>query len=525
MEAMPPRDNTRSAEDAPQIEPPLEESSDDSAKAEAKEAKTGVANRGRKHSEETKAKIAAANRGRTHSEETKAKIAAAKRGRPRSEETKGKLRAANLGHKHSEETKAKLRGRPVSEKQRAHLAKYQRLASQRSAEARRGKPVSEAQLAILRLASQRQAAARRGKPGKPWSEAQKAKLRGRSYPGRRRILRWDAAKDALLGLSVQVSAEKRGVFQHTVYLVRRNMRFPKGYPGFYLHGEVLTGRLLKQFCEDVGLTQKQATDFIGIGRFNCSPAELDRPLSSKHPGDPNSPHRGRLLAAKIEEVIKRFCQGKPPRMAREFLKSEIRDIHQKHVLLKRAFGTLGEALRARQIAGDTPSIMEWVCEKATKELPSETAMLTMLRFGLRLEQMLIDKPELGDGKRASDFRPHQLANQILALDYRTDPGRIEAVIAGEVEEFREPRGLGQLILENSTPVRSKQRAAKPRKYGPDKKAASDHVWFEIGRRVEGLLDAGKSVEDAREQVRGNYEYDSIVRYHKKYKSWLRNQGK
>src|SRR5260370_32308269 len=57
-----------------------------------------------------------------------------------------------------------------------------------------------------------------------------------------------------------------------------------------------------------------------------------------------------------------------------------------------------------------------------------------------------------------------------------------------------------------------------RKFGPDKKPAEQTVWFEIGRKVEALRAKRKALIDARREVAGKYEYNTVVRYHRKYRN-------
>ncbi len=82
-----------------------------------------------------------------------------------------------------------------------------------------------------------------------------------------------------------------------------------------------------------------------------------------------------------------------------------------------------------------------------------------------------------------------------------------------------------LRLANRVFQRMRARSAaepKPRKHGPDKKPAEQSVWFEIGRKVEELTSKGRALIDARRQIAGKYEYDTVVRYQRKYRGWLRN---
>lgn len=107
---------------------------------------------GIKHSEEFKAE----KRKYRHTEEAKAKMSASRKGRKFSEEHKASMSKAQLGKKHTEETKEKLKAlgkeRGVSPQARAAALLSNRTrqrtpqeleALQRSADNRRGKPMSE----------------------------------------------------------------------------------------------------------------------------------------------------------------------------------------------------------------------------------------------------------------------------------------------------------------------------------------------------------------------------------------------
>jgi predicted transcriptional regulator len=80
---------------------------------------------------------------------------------------------------------------------------------------------------------------------------------------------------------------------------------------------------------------------------------------------------------------------------------------------------------------------------------------------------------------------------------------------------RTMRGDGAVKLKSSM-------GQKPRKHGPDKQPAEQSVWFDIGRKVEELISKGEALIDARRQIAGRYEYETVVRYHRKYRGWLRN---
>ncbi len=73
------------------------------------------------------------------------------------------------------------------------------------------------------------------------------------------------------------------------------------------------------------------------------------------------------------------------------------------------------------------------------------------------------------------------------------------------------------------PAKRRHRRALPRFHGPAKALAEETAWFETGKKVEGLIAQGASVVDARRKVVGQYEYETVVRYHLRYRKHLRTQ--
>jgi hypothetical protein len=73
------------------------------------------------------------------------------------------------------------------------------------------------------------------------------------------------------------------------------------------------------------------------------------------------------------------------------------------------------------------------------------------------------------------------------------------------------------------PTKRRHRRKLPRFHGPVKALPEETAWFEIGERVEELIAQGASVVDARRKVVGQYEYETVVRYHLRYRRHLRAQ--
>jgi DNA polymerase III epsilon subunit-like protein len=115
--------------------------------------------------------------------------------------------------------------------------------------------------------------------------------------------------------------------------------------------------------------------------------------------------------------------------------------------------------------------------------------------------------------------------ELSRIPVTADFSRMEA--ASKAADALSPRG--QAIIEDldfgdAIEVLVPPPQTRAGKHGPEKTPVERLAWFSEGRKVEELVQSGKSVEDARQQVRGKYEYDSIVRYHKKYRAWLRRSG-
>ncbi len=73
------------------------------------------------------------------------------------------------------------------------------------------------------------------------------------------------------------------------------------------------------------------------------------------------------------------------------------------------------------------------------------------------------------------------------------------------------------------PTKRRHRRMLPRFHGPVKALPEETAWFETGKKVEELVAQGASVIDARRKVVGQYEYETVVRYHLRYRKHLRAQ--
>jgi hypothetical protein len=116
---------------------------------------------------------------------------------------------------------------------------------------------------------------------------------------------------------------------------------------------------------------------------------------------------------------------------------------------------------------------------------------------------------------------------LLAHSCSCSPKVVKAAVSYQKSHV-EPRRMRELIRRyfpdpaaNLPAAASVSGTRKPRKYGPDKKPAEQSMWFEIGRKVEGLVASGESLIDARRRVVGKYEYDTVVRYHRQFRAWRR----
>jgi hypothetical protein len=329
--------------------------------------------------------------------------------------------------------------------------------------------------------------------GKALSEAHKAKLGGskRGRTPKRGVPLWAIAEDALRGLPTTESANRRGGKQPDVYRVRAALGFPKGWPGAFRQGEVLTRKHVHEFCSDSGLTLEETAEFIGFGYpafCNLVGKIPDRPLSSRHPKDPKSPHIGRLLREKYEHVVSRFCYERGRRwVKRSFLGSELLKLPLQHVALSNAFENLRAALNARKVDAEPEQVCEWVCREARKRQaqshPSAPAFRLLLFFGLSLRSVLDEEPELlaeTEGRISDLYWPRKMASKVLARDYGATAGGINDVVEGRQTTPLDPRLLCTLLRQELETIRYQ----KKKKRGPDPTPVEQTEWFLIGRMVE-----------------------------------------
>ena len=347
---------------------------------------------------------------------------------------------------------------------------------------------------------------RKGKPGKPLTAEHKASIKAANLERESGsdIPFWQIAKHALLGLPSTESAIELNRLQSRVNIIRRDYGF-SGWPGAYLHGEVLTRRHVQQFCEDTGLFEKDAAAFIGFGYrsfTNLIGSQPDRPLSSRHPKDKKSPHVGRRLALAYRRVARFCCYHQDRRVLRhgrirDFLVSEIRDIPAKHAALRIAFGALGTALG--EIHSDPETILNWTCKQARLEGSGATdrPFRLLVFLGIQFEHLLKDKPEWF---KADRFNARELASALLARDYGAAPGRIDAVIEGELQPL-DPRSLSRIVAmiptvkSQETPNQKLKKRKKISVRTIEKGQFCDQVECEM-RQIKNLSRSGRTIVEA-----------------------------
>lgn len=94
---------------------------------------------------------------------------------------------------------------------------------------------------------------------------------------------------------------------------------------------------------------------------------------------------------------------------------------------------------------------------------------------------------------------------------RTEPAR-QRKIARLAKELDEARAADQVGI-----PRAKRRR------GPQKSSIEETNWFKVGTEVERHIAEGRSLEEARRKAQGRYDYATVRRYHKLYRS-ARNRG-
>ena len=245
---------------------------------------------------------------------------------------------------------------------------------------------------------------------------------------------WPKIRAGLSGLPKTAIAEQLGGHPADIYRIHHSVGIV-GWPAAYRHGEVLTRNHVLQFSGDTGLNEKTSCDFIGIDYpsfTNLLNRKRDRPLSSREPQNPKSPHNGKLLNDAYDRVIDHVCfeDYKNRREVRLFLQSEVSEIPGKHAALTVVFEALGGALRSRETSSRPDAVMEWLCWRTRVERGREP-FRTALFLGLVIEELLIEKPTL---LQPDKFRPGALSSEILAKDYKTKPGRIDEVVVGGKHE-------------------------------------------------------------------------------------------
>jgi hypothetical protein len=163
-----------------------------------------------------------------------------------------------------------------------------------------------------------------------------------------------------------------------------------------------------------------------------------------------------------------------------------------------------------------------------------------VRFVFELRKWIASQPQIPtteqitqhymDDLRRGAQRPSRefsLFTTYLKAELQERPKTIAEIAAEAAEKKLAPKtlSLGSRVFQRMrarSPAEPKPTEPKHRKHGPDKKPAEQSVWFEIGRKVEELISKSTALIDARRQIAGKYEYDTVVRYHRKYRGWLRN---
>jgi hypothetical protein len=335
------------------------------------------------------------------------------------------------------------------------------------------------------------AAARATLAGRPLTADTKAKL-SKSHrqtflrrPPVRTIPLWLIAEDTLGGLASTASAEKLGGHQADVYRQRQRMGLPTRYPGVLRHGEVLAYRHFDEFCDDLGVTKKEAAPFCGISyrSFANRIAKKTReaPLSGRNPSDPSSAHVGRNLDAAIQKIVDRFCYQEGKRWkVRLFLTSEFRNIEKRHPQIAQAGMQIREAFKNGVIASaDSRPVLDWICWRCTDK--GETNLRSLLFFSFTLRKLLADRPAVLFGE---NFRKEEFAKELLALDYGAAPNTIEDVIAGKAEPL-DPQTLRLAALDFIRPKTAEPESKRSNGRGAPKKQKPNSLVF--GQQIESMV--------------------------------------
>jgi hypothetical protein len=134
-----------------------------------------------------------------------------------------------------------------------------------------------------------------------------------------------------------------------------------------------------------------------------------------------------------------------------------------------------------------------------------------------------------DNLQKRSLSQSEFALFILQLDaeLRERPAWISE-IAAEIERHNPAKSafrLGTRIFERvCAELKNGNRSTGLAKCQPEpaKTEPEKTVWFELGRKIDQLVSKGVDVTEARRQVKGRYDFDTVVRYHMKYRRHLRS---
>lgn len=356
-------------------------------------------------------------------------------------------------------------------------------------------------------------AALRGKPRRDLSSV-------RGHAGELPVSRWRIVCGLAEGRSyseIGVEVNREG---STVQYAAHSMG-QRGRPAVYDFGEPFTAAKLRALRDALGLSAPQLSKQVGIppsvitytvgGNGRLRPTVAKAVIAWRD-----------ALIRRLAATLSRPNLGEGKYSGSRILKTFFPNLGAKRGLLLsvlRAIRYQTAASPAKLSSAD--ELGEWLCGDARLQL---TEKLPQGVFG----QFVLWAPSLAPSlwTHRDRIREHgdlwSLVDVVLAERWGTTPTVVSSVARARVAVIP-PAEMRNLLIAILPPPQS-QAITQSRKFGPDKTPAEKTVWFEIGRQVEEMMLGGRGVEEARRQVGKNKtcEYDTIVRYHRRYRTYKHN---
>ncbi len=341
----------------------------------------------------------------------------------------------------------------------------------------------------------------------------------KGHRGEKPMRRWLVLRHLVEGKNADEIGKILNRYPHTVRRIAYGLNLRDTSSSCYDLGRPVTYAYASRLREATGLDPRSFADHFGTPRRSAS--AISYPRSARHrmpPAQAASIISARdALISEIAERARKPGRRWNPNVTR-VLRSLLPDLRDAQSLLRKVLARTRQFLRGKPEAGII-EWQDWLCDQARQEVEGLLpGMLfsNFLPFSPEISQFI--EPELGGLRHRGP--PVHAANRILAARFG-----VSSSVINQCPYVRPlpPREMEHWILTMShgRQAASGDRAAARKKSDGKRNRAKLQIektlWFSLGQKIERLIAEGVPLTDARRNLQGRYDYETVVRYHRRYR--------